>query len=110
MSWLVSPICPVLSRRVRILRTRVVPLVVLSILVAGGIALAAAPRRARWLVCLGLATASVPVAEAWRAARGTALRAAVFWAGLAISFCLVSQAAAWVEPLEAGRPLAGHLV
>lgn len=85
-------------------------LVVLPTLVLGGVALIAVPRWAPGVVLLGLATAVVPVVKAWRAAAGTALRAAVAWAGLAIALGMASQAAAWVEPLETGRPIAGHLV
>ena len=40
--------------------------------------------------------------------RGTALGAAVIWAGLAVGLGLVSQVVAWSEPLASGRPLAGH--
>ncbi len=71
--------------------------------------LAAVPERAAWGVALALITAVWPVAHAWKAARGTALRPALGWALASIVVGLGAQVWAGVEPLESGRPGAGHL-
>jgi hypothetical protein len=82
---------------------------VLGLLGAGGLFLAGEPERAPALVLLGLATTAWPLVRAWRGARGTALRPAIVWGGLAVTLGLVSQAVACAEPLASGRPWAGHL-
>lgn len=81
-----------------------------TVLVLGGLALVFEPGWAPGIVGLGVATTLIPLATAWRAAAGTALRPAVTWAGLALLIGLISQVAAWTEPLESGRPMTGHLV
>jgi hypothetical protein len=60
------------------------------------------------VVFVMLASAGVPLWMAARAVRGTALRSAVIWAVLAIGLGLISQAVALGEPLNTGRPAAGH--
>ncbi|AGA25914.1 hypothetical protein [Singulisphaera acidiphila] len=80
------------------------------LLATGGLALIVAPRWAPVCVGLALATAVVPWLAAWRGARGTELRPAVAWAGLALLIGLISQGLAGLEPLNSGRPMAGHLV
>lgn len=92
------------------LTSRAARVVVGVLLGAGGCALVGAPGWAPGLELVGLAAAVGPWLEAWRAARGTALRPAVFWAGLAIGLGLLSLGTAWVEPPATGRPLTGHLV
>jgi hypothetical protein len=82
---------------------------VVLLLFVGGLSLLAAPGHAPLAVAAGLATAFVPLSRAWRGARGTALRSAVVWGGVAIAFGIAAQAAAAIEPLPSGRPGAGHL-
>jgi hypothetical protein len=78
-------------------------------LAAGLAALIAWPEVAPWPVGVAILTALLPLAHAQRAARGTALGAAVAWAGLAVALGLAGQVVALREPLESGRPVAGHL-
>lgn len=85
-------------------------LMVGAILSLGGLALVVQPGWAPLWVGVGVATAFGPWWGAWRGAGGTALRPAVTWAGLALLVALGSQIAAWFEPVESGRPLAGHVV
>ena len=77
-------------------------------LIGGALLIAGASEHAPIAVFLGLATTLWPLERARRAARGTALGAAVIWAGLAVGLGLVSQAVAWSESPASGRPLAGH--
>jgi hypothetical protein len=78
------------------------------VLVVGGIVLARDAERAPGWVLGGLATAVWPLVVAWRAARGTALRAAVVWGALAIVWGMVAQGRGLGESLAGGRPGAGH--
>jgi hypothetical protein len=80
----------------------------LLVFLAGG-AMIGAPGWAPPAVALALVTASWPLAMAWRAARGTELRSAVIWGGVAVVLGVAAQGFAWLEPLESGRPGAGHL-
>jgi hypothetical protein len=78
------------------------------ILAAGGAALIGSPERAPGWVLGGLVTVAWPLAVAWRAARGTALRAPIVWGALAAFLGGVAQGVALGEPLAGGRPGAGH--
>src|SRR5690349_7123564 len=78
-----------------------------SVAVSGAL-LAGSPRWAPAGVLAALGTAVVPIALAWRGARGTALRAAVAWGKLAIVLAGVAQVAALREPWQGGRPSAGQ--
>lgn len=78
------------------------------ILAAGGVALVWVPEQAPGWVLGGLATVAWPLGVAWRAARGTALRATVGWAVLAVVLGMVAQGVGRGEPLIDGRPGAGH--
>src|SRR5258707_9825179 len=80
----------------------------LLVFLAGG-AMIGAPGWAPPAVALALVTASWPLAMAWRASRGTELRSAVIWGGVAVVLGVAAQGSAWLEPLESGRPGAGHL-
>jgi hypothetical protein len=91
------------------LSDRFLSLAVVFLLVVSGSSLVATPARAPLAVLLALATTSVPLGRAWRAARGTALRAALAWTMLAVAFGIAAQAAAVFEPVASGRPFAGHL-
>jgi hypothetical protein len=55
-----------------------------------------------------LASAYFPLWRAWRSARGTALGWAVGWMAVAVLLAGVGQVEALREPLETGRPWAGH--
>src|SRR5262245_49832066 len=59
------------------------------VLAIGGVELVRDPERAPGWVLGGLVTAVWPLAVAWRAARGTALRAAVAWGALAVILGIV---------------------
>lgn len=80
------------------------------LLATGGLALVVVPGWAPLPVGLALGTAVVPWLTAWRGARGTELRPAVAWAGLALFMALGSQGVAALETINSGRPMAGHLV
>ncbi|WP_406696741.1 hypothetical protein V5E97_37710 [Singulisphaera sp. Ch08] len=80
------------------------------VLALGGLALIFEPGWAPACVGLALATAFIPWMAAWRGARGTELRPAVSWGGLALLIGLISQGVAGIESLDSGRPMAGHLV
>jgi hypothetical protein len=71
--------------------------------IAGGTALLLGAGCAPWLVAAGLLLSLVPIGRAWVAARGTALRASVAWATIAVLLGVVSQIAA-----TAGWSMAGH--
>jgi hypothetical protein len=58
---------------------------------------------------LALVSAVFPLSRAWRGARGTALRAAVVWAGLATALAFGSQVLAATGPAASGRSWAAHL-
>lgn len=77
-------------------------------LLGGGLALLVVPESAPGWVLAALGTSVVVLARAWRASRGTALRAAVVWAVVAMAFGIISQTLAmWELPVE-GRPWTGH--
>ena len=78
------------------------------VLVVGGAALVRWPARAPVVVGLALATAFVPWIRGWRGARGTALRSALAWGGLALVLGMAAQVRAWSEPWASGRPGAGQ--
>jgi hypothetical protein len=79
-----------------------------SILAMGAGLLAWWPAWAPGAVGIGVATAVAPLVRGWRGARGTALRAALAWGGLALALGMVAQAWAWGELWESGRPGAGQ--
>jgi hypothetical protein len=81
---------------------------VIALLVAGSLLLLT-PERAPLSIALSLLLATWPIVRAWRAARGTALRASVVWASIAVGLGILSQMAALVEPFASGQPIAGHL-
>ncbi len=62
--------------------------------------------RAPLVLIVVLLVTARPLVDAWNAARGTALRAALVWAALALVLSLIAQAAALAEPIAGGRPLA----
>src|ERR1035441_980381 len=64
------------------------------------------PARGPLVLIVLLLISARPLFDAWRAARGTALRAALVWAALALACSVIAQAAALTEPLALGRPLA----
>jgi hypothetical protein len=84
---------------------RIVEAVVLA---CTGISLIVLPNQAPIIVLIVLATSLLPLWQAWRASRGTALRAAVIWGFLAVLAGMISEGLAISEPLSTGRPLAGH--
>ena len=67
------------------------------------------PDHAPCLLLFSLASAALPWRAAWRAASGTALRPALLWVALAITFSTVAQLVALTEPLASGRPMAGRV-
>ncbi len=75
----------------------------------GGVALLVAPGSAPAWVLAALAMTPLVLARAWRVAWGTALRAAVIWAMVAVVMGMVAEGVAFGEPLADGRPWAGHL-
>ncbi|MEO6808953.1 MAG: hypothetical protein ABI353_07555 [Isosphaeraceae bacterium] len=78
------------------------------IVILGLLALGFFPSWAPRVVLVALTSAILPVAKAWNAARGTALRAALAWWALALTLGMISQVVALGEPWESGRPGAGH--
>jgi len=68
------------------------------------------PARAPLVLLLALGSTGNPWLVAWQGARGTALRPALVWVGLAIVLSVAAQVAALSEPLSAGRPGAGRLI
>jgi hypothetical protein len=79
------------------------------VLLAAGVALLIAPEGAPLGVAAALAMALLPLMRAWRGARDTALRSAVVWGFASITVGVIAQVCAALEPLEVGRPAAGHL-
>jgi|GEM_PF-350406 len=57
-----------------------------------------------------LVSAVYPIWCAWRGAQRTALRPSVCWSALALLLALGAQLAAFLEPFEGGKPIAGHWV
>ena len=64
------------------------------LLLVGGVLILASPQSAPFGAGLSLATAIVPLARAWKSARGTALKPAVLWSWIAWSLAMVAQAVA----------------
>lgn len=86
-----------------------VRIVAVMALAAGGVLLVLWPAGAPVAVFASLLTTASPLVRAWRGARGTALKPAILWAGIAIVLGLLSQAIACRESLSSGRPVAGHV-
>ncbi len=92
-----------------------VPLLLVRLVIAGSligaaIALALRSNLAPTLALVGLLGSVLPMARAWRAASGSALRPALAWAAIALGLAGLSQVVALTEPFETGRPLAGQVV
>ncbi len=71
-------------------------------------AIVVTPDRAPVLLLIGAGGAIIPLRHAWHEAGGTAMRPALIWMALALGAAMVAQVFALVEPLAAGRPLAGR--
>jgi hypothetical protein len=67
------------------------------------------PGRAPVFLIVALGCAVRPWLTAWTRARGTALRPALAWAGLAIVLLVLAQIGAVLAPIESGRPVAGRI-
>lgn len=78
------------------------------LLACGGGAAVLSPGWAPLWVALALVTTAWPLWEAWRAARGTALRGAVAWIVLAVVLGISAQLGAWNDPPSTGRVGAGY--
>ena len=78
--------------------------VIVAMLIGSGAAIAAVPDRAPAAILPALLGLAWPWWEGWRAARGTALRPALVWAGLAIAAAAAAQVVGWGEPIASGRP------
>jgi hypothetical protein len=78
------------------------------VLLVAGVLLITSPDRAPMAIVVALALTACPLTRAWRAARGTALRSSVIWAGIAVGLGVISQVAACGETVASGRPVAGH--
>src|SRR5262249_4472705 len=76
------------------------------LLAISALVIAIAPAHSHLAVIVLLLVSARPLFEAWQAVRGTALRAALVWAFLALALAVVAQAVAFGEPLALGRPLA----
>jgi hypothetical protein len=74
------------------------------LLAASALAIWLDPVRAPLLLLVALCSGSKPWLDAWRGARGTALRPALVWVALALALSVVAQLVALCEPLAAGRP------
>jgi hypothetical protein len=61
------------------------------------------------VLAIVLASTARPWWDAWKSARGTALRPALVWAALAIAAAVAAQAVGWGEPIAGGRPGDGRL-
>jgi hypothetical protein len=79
------------------------------VLVLSALAIAFDPARAPIMVVVAIACTASPWRISWRKSSGTALRPALVWVALAMGLALVAQACALFEPVEGGRPAAGHL-
>src|SRR4051812_31185947 len=75
---------------------------------AGGLLLLLWPAQAPVAVIPSLMLALVSLWQARSAARGTALGGALVWAGIAVGLGLLTESLAWLEPIDGGRPAAGH--
>jgi len=67
------------------------------------------PGHAPLVLIVALCSTGRPWQVAWNSARGTALRPALIWVGLAIGLSVIAQLASLREPLAAGRPAAARL-
>ena len=74
----------------------------IALLACGGGAVVFSPGWAPLWVALALVTTAWPLWEAWRAARGTALRGAVAWVMLAVGLGLAAQLGAWDDAAGLG--------
>ena len=88
---------------------RFIRIATIVVLLIAGSLLVLKPERAPLPIALSLLLSTWPLVRAWRAARGTALRASVIWAGIAVGLGIVSRMEAMVEPFASGQPIAGHL-
>ncbi len=91
--------------RVRGFWIRIVVGVVLGV---GGVMFLLDPSRAPFWVLVALVSTALPLARAWRAAKGTALRPAVAWAAFAVGFGIVTEFLALRESRVEGWPWASH--
>jgi hypothetical protein len=82
--------------------------VIALVLAFAALAIVIDPRWAPLVVVAANISAALPWLEAWRMAGGTALRPALVWVALAMGLLLAAQVCALLEPLEGGRPGAGH--
>jgi hypothetical protein len=80
-----------------------------GLLLFAGLMVVLDPAHSPIIILMLLAGTERRLRYAWSAARGTALRGALFWTTLAIGLGLAAQALAISEPLESGRPLTGRL-
>lgn len=87
---------------------RVVRWLAALLVVIAGVAAVITPRAALWFTTAALVTAIAAVVRGWRAARGTALRGAVAWAGGALVLASVGQGAATGLLDELLGATAGH--
>jgi hypothetical protein len=81
----------------------------LSLLALSAAAIWLDPDHAPLMLSLILSSRIRPWYCAWKALRGTALRAVLIWVALALVFSIIAQLAALVEPVADGRPWAGRL-
>jgi hypothetical protein len=65
------------------------------------------PDHAAQLLMICLVLAVRPLYQAWRSARGTALRPPLIWVALAVVMAVVAQWVALGEPNTGGRPITG---
>jgi hypothetical protein len=79
------------------------------LLAISALAITVVPAHAPLSLIVVFASAIVPWRRAWTGARGTALRPALVWAAIAAALSGLAQAVACFEPLDGGRPAAGHL-
>jgi hypothetical protein len=81
----------------------------ISFLLLAGSALAIGfdPHHAPLLLTISLVMAVRPWYQAWRSARGTALRPPLIWVALALGLAVIAQLVANGEPITEGRPIAG---
>ncbi|MDB5351562.1 MAG: hypothetical protein JWN86_2809 [Planctomycetota bacterium] len=66
---------------------------------------------AAWAPGIALVTlliASWSLVRAWKGSKGLTLRPAIVWGFLAVGLGITAQVLGWSEPLQSGRPVAGH--